>query len=402
MLNLQQARIKQDAIDWWHHSSDPLFQIDGEAGTGKSYLTNEILKEFHLQDHQVLCMAYTGQAAIVMRTKGLINAITCHSGMFEWRQEPVEDPVTRKPVIDKQFGIPIVRDIFAPKHKSAFDDISLIIIDEGWMVPRKFRHFIDRLGIKTLVCGDSGQLPPVQDDPAYLVDGHIHHLDELMRQAESSPIVYLARRARHGFPIEVGLYGNKCLVIYDDELTMDLIAKSNITITGKNKTREYINTRFRNEVLFTDSTFPLFGERMICKKNNHKILVDGIPLANGLTGSVVRPPNVSRYNRKASTYTMDFQPDLLTRPFLDVQCDYRYLQAPFEEKKLLKSSPYSFGEKFDWAYASTTHSAQGSEYMQGIYIEEFLNAQIQNNINYTAITRFKDSLIYVKRRQRYF
>lgn len=400
--NAQQLLTKNSALDWYFNSSEQIFQIDGEAGTGKSWLLNWIIGELGVDVDRILCMAYTGQAAIVMRTKGLVNAITCHSGLFEWQQEVVRDKVTGEPIIDKQFHIPVVKDVFVPKPIEMFQDIDLIVIDEAWMVPRKFRPQIDRLGIKTIVCGDSGQLPPVKDDPGYLVDGHIHHLNELMRQAESSPIVYIARQARQGIDIMPGLYGNRVLVMYDNELNMDLISKANVVITGKNSTREYINNRFRREVLYTDSTTPIFGERMICKKNNHKNVVDGIPLVNGLIGTVVKPPSAATFNRQRSTYQMNFHPDLLSRPFTDLNCDYRYLNASHEEKMMLKNSPYAPGEKFDWAYASTTHSAQGSEYQQGIYIEEFLNAQIQTNINYTAITRFKDAMIYVKRARQYY
>ena len=139
---------------------------------------------------------------------------------------------------------------------------------------------------------------------------------------------------------------------------------------------------------------------MICKKNNWELAVNGISLANGLVGTVVRPPKVSNYDGKC--FTMDFLPDLLNVPFIDVRCDYQFLNAPFKEKQMIKMSKYSVGEKFDYAYASTVHSCQGSEFMNGIYIEESLpNHGIQQNLDYTAITRFRNSLIYVKKRPRY-
>ena len=38
----------------------------------------------------------------------------------------------------------------------------------------------------------------------------------------------------------------------------------------------------------------------------------------------------------------------------------------------------------------------------GIYIEEFLRRDIQRNLLYTGITRFKDRITYVKERRKYF
>ena len=66
------------------------------------------------------------------------------------------------------------------------------------------------------------------------------------------------------------------------------------------------------------------------------------------------------------------------------------------------SNSWIQGEFFEYAYALTTHSAQGSEYNSGIYIEEFLRPDMQNQLIYTGITRFRQNLIYVKRTRRYY
>ena len=55
----------------------------------------------------------------------------------------------------------------------------------------------------------------------------------------------------------------------------------------------------------------------------------------------------------------------------------------------------------EYAYASTVHLSQGSEYKYGTYFEEYMSPTIQNNLNYTAITRFKSSMVYVKRRPKF-
>lgn len=399
ILNPGQQEALNEIVKWYNHSSEQLIQVDGEAGTGKSVLINAVVETLRIRNERLLAMAYTGQAAIVMRTKGLMTAGTCHSKLFDFYEETVKNP-DGTPMINKQFNTPVKRMRFRPKDFTKIP-IDLAIVDEGWMVPYSFRKHILNTGKKILVVGDSGQLPPVDDDPGFFIDGKILHLTELMRQSEQDPIVYLARRARRGLPIEPGLYGNRVLVTYDDEFDNDIIPGADIVICGKNSTREQINQMVRKNYIHTDSPTPIYGERMICKKNNWEIVNDGIALANGLTGTVVRPPKVGNYDGKC--FTMDFLPDLLGVPFLDVKCDYKFLCANHKDKQFIRNSKWSVGEKFDWAYASTTHSAQGSEYQNGIYMEEYIHPSIpQDCINYTAITRFKDSMIYVKHRPKYY
>ena len=55
-----------------------------------------------------------------------------------------------------------------------------------------------------------------------------------------------------------------------------------------------------------------------------------------------------------------------------------------------------------YAYALTTHLSQGGEYPTGIYYEEYLRSDIQNQLNYTGITRFKQYLVYCKKTRKYY
>ena len=397
-LNTQQNIVVDEAVKWFKYSSSTLFQFDGLAGTGKSVVLNEILNRLKLEDHEVLPMAYTGQACTIMRKKGLPLSCTCHSGLFMAVEEIAKDK-NGKAIINKKFNTPIVKWKFVPKdfHNSR---IKLFIIDEAWMVPKRFKSFIDSTGIKVIATGDSGQLPPVGDDPGYLVDGNIYHLTELMRQASNSPIVYLANRARNGLPIDCGKYGNDVFVIFDDELDKNIMLISDIVFCAKNSTRENINNIIRTDILHYNTPYPQFGERVICRKNNWGLEVNGIPLVNGLTGCVISPPDIGRFD--GETIRIDFLPDLLNEPFKDIYINYNYLKATNSERESLKINPYLIGERFEYAYASTVHLSQGSEYDCGIYFEEPFRQDMTNALNYTAITRFKNKLIYVKKRPKYW
>ena len=266
------------------------------------------------------------------------------------------------------------------------------------MTPRKMVKDIESFGIKIIACGDLNQLPPVGDDPGFLVDGNVFVLDKIMRQAEQSGIVYLANRAINGLPIQYGAY-NDAYVIDQDQLTSELLGKADIVLTCRNNTREKFNQFIRQMFIGENPSFPRHGEPLICRKNNWNISSNGINLVNGLRGEVANFPDVTSYKDKM------FYMDLLVNGsvlFKDIDCDYEYFKANYEAKNKLRNSPYSVGNKFELAYAITTHLSQGSQYPSGIFIEEFLNRAIMRNLIYTGITRFSKTLIYVKQRRKYY
>lgn len=398
VLNRDQQIAADAAVNWFYNSSEQTFQIAGPAGTGKSVVISAILERLNLTDDEVLPMAYTGQACTIMRKRGMPKACTTHSGLFIPIKEIIKDEFGHAKM-NKQFNVPIVKWKFIPKDFTG-SGVKLIILDEAWMIPESFKRHIDNTGIKVLATGDPGQLPPVGGNPAYLINGTIYYLNELMRQAENSPIVYLATRARNGLPIETGMYGNDVLVIFDDEIDNNIIARSNVVLCGKNATRDFINKKVRSEILNIHTDYPLFGERIICRKNNWEREVDGIHLVNGLTGTVITPPDIGRFD--GYVMRIDFLPDLLDIPFTNVDINYKYLNGSHQEKEALKQNPYLEGERFEYSYASTVHLSQGSEYDSGAYVEEFLRSDMQNALNYTAITRFKRQMVYVKHRPKYW
>ena len=68
----------------------------------------------------------------------------------------------------------------------------------------------------------------------------------------------------------------------------------------------------------------------------------------------------------------------------------------------MKRDRFTQGELFEFAYALTTHLAQGAEYPAGILIEEFLRPNIQDKLIYTGITRFKNYMVYVMKTKKYY
>ena len=390
ILNNDQFNVLNEYTQFINDPTKQVFQYAGGPGTGKSFLFQYMVERSRIPLNQIAPMAYTGAAAIVMRLNGFSNAKTCHS----WLYNPVDIHMKDKynqVVYDTYYNRPKITTGFEPKR---LDNIFIMFIDEGYMVPLSMKKDILKHGIKIVVSGDQYQLPPIGDEPAFLNDDNIFYLEQIMRQREQSNIIQLAYRIRKGLDVPYGFFGD-CWVIDEDDLTDQMIMKTDVVICGTNKKRDYINKKVRDyKGIYTD--LPSRGEFVICRKNNYRIESDGINLANGLRGVVLNNPDPSGFD--GDTFTMNFKPFMFNGIFDNLRCDYNYFIAPSNMKEKIKKDKYSQGEKFEFAYAITTHLSQGMSVNNAIYIEEYLSPEINDRLNYVGATRSKYGLIYVKRK----
>lgn len=397
ILNDGQKRVVDAGINHILSGSRIPFEFSGEAGTGKSVILKKIQEGSGININKIAPMAYVGQAAIIMRFKGFPNAKTAHSWLYNPEIQEKRDSLNHEVVYNEYLSIPESKLTFVPKE---LKDVDAIFIDEGGTMPYSMKQDIESHNKPIIVAGDLNQLPPIADKPAYLYDASkVHILDEIMRQKSNSGIVYLAHRALNGQPIHHGFYGDS-LVIYEEQLTDNMIRNANILLCGTNNTRERLTKLVREEILGYKGTLPNYGEKVICRQNDFNNCIDGIGLGNGLTGIVASQPDVSDFDGKS--FTINFTPDLFNGTFLNLNLDYEYFIAPFSEKNKLKNKRWSTGYKFDYAYCITTHLSQGGQFPNVIYFEEYMNQDIQNKVNYTAITRATNNLIYIKRKKKFF
>ena len=396
-LNTSQQKVFNDAIDWWRRGTEQTFEISGPPGSGKSFLIDKIVKALKIDSSRIAPMAYTGSAAINMRTKGMYSART----IFSWLYDFIEVPVLNdkgEPILDPVFNKPKFKMRFVPK--SYLPDIDLIIVDEAGMVPEEMRNIIDSMGIPVIAAGDIDQLPPVAGKSGYLTEPwKVHKLTEIMRQANDNTIVQFSQMLIKGIEIPHGKFKN-VTVLYEDEINDNMIAQSDIVICGKNTTRDNINNHIRHDMFgFTNPT-PNLGERLVCRKNNWQIESGGINLTNGLVGNCITMIGPDSFNQKDVTFKMSFKPDIIDSYFKDIDVDLRYMTSDKKGRDALLETNFSKGNKFEFGYAITTHMSQGSEFNRGMYFEEYLNKNINRNLHYVGITRFKQHCIYVKKRPR--
>src|SRR5215210_9157695 len=181
----QDAALKAVA-DWLRRGDQPVFRLFGYAGTGKTTLARHIAEGV---DGEVAFGAYTGKAALVLRTKGCPDASTIHSMIYRSRESDEGGPQ------------------FVLNRQSPVARASLIIIDECSMVDEELGRDLLSFGQPVLVLGDPAQLPPVKGGGFFTEGEPDVMLTEVHRQARDNPIIRLSMVVREGGRLPHGRHG---------------------------------------------------------------------------------------------------------------------------------------------------------------------------------------------------
>src|SRR3954466_1889635 len=158
-------------------NTPPLFRLFGYAGTGKTTLAKHIAENV---DDKVLFAAFTGKAALVMRSKGCHSASTIHSLIYRTLESGAEIP-----------SFELWDDAPASKAK-------LIFIDECSMVDAELGRDLMSFGVPVLLLGDPAQLPPIQGGGFFTHAAPHAMLPEVHRQAQDDPMVRRSMQVREG------------------------------------------------------------------------------------------------------------------------------------------------------------------------------------------------------------
>ena len=158
----------------------PEVRLAGAAGTGKS---TSLSSWTNAWGKPVTFVAPTWRAAGRLSERTGQLATTLHSLVYSGADE---DPDTGELV-------------FRPKEGKQLDCATPIVIDEASMVGigvySAMRHILPP-NSQVFATGDDGQLPPVNEMPAFALDRPHARLDEVHRQADDSGTLGLATEIR--------------------------------------------------------------------------------------------------------------------------------------------------------------------------------------------------------------
>jgi exodeoxyribonuclease-5 len=344
-----------------HDGTPQVFRLFGYAGTGKTTLARHVAE---CAPGKVLFAAFTGKAALVMRSKGCERASTIHSLIYRPRESGEEIPSF---------------DLWeeAPASKAA-----LIVIDECSMVDAELGRDLLSFGVPLLVLGDPAQLPPIQGGGFFTDAEPDAMLTEVHRQARDNPIIRLSMDIREGRNLSPGAY-DETQIVPRSALDRERVMTADQVLVGRNATRRAYNARIRERRGFGDP-LPAAGDKLVCLRNNKRK-----GLFNGSLWSVKECPNARRDILK-----MRLQPDSgFAGRGIKVSVRPECFAGGIESVEWPMRKPF---DEFDYGYVLTVHKAQGSQWDDVVLFDESdCFSETRQRWLYTGVTRAAKRLTLV-------
>lgn len=418
MFSNEQKEALEKIKQWYKSGTSQVFRLTGLAGTGKTYLLSHLEEELNCF---ILYLSYTGKASNNLAVRGLTSK-TIHSVVYRPVKE-MADPsdgliiriieemglkctpeVCKSKLIEAFGSTPSEKVLKFVRRDTASEEVpSLLVIDEASMVSRTIYNDLISLGVKVLLCGDPGQLPPIETDKGWNClanpDSTLHHIH---RQQQNNPIIQAAHsiyawklnEITYNQPIqtESGMVLILTRTFRDNDPNSEdkirhLMMQADQVLCFTNKYRRSANDIMRKMKGF-DSPYPMPGDKLICTRNNWTLVTDSVPLVNGQLGECVSFKIASKKHQGKSydVGVLKFKPD-----YTDEVLTTKISLSAFDNREEPEDLPV---DRFDYGYAITVHKAQGSEWNTVLAVYDS-NITVDNLKEwlYTAITRAKSQVI---------
>jgi len=426
------------------------YLIEGKAGTGKTTVIKEVLKDF--KNRHIIGCALSHKAKNILRKSISSEKINAEyfsvAGMLNM-------------VLDLETGM------FKKSYNSGnkippIQKADIIVVDEASMINEETVEYIfaeKKEKCKVIFLGDIGQLPPIRTlENNYYLNWNIEDLNKLspvfenknkskltvrVRQGEESPILPFAdyfwensqKKSPEEYPVSseyrksiISDKGalifvnksneifNKLLDVYDQSIKTN---KPNLIkfISYRNKTRVLINKFIHKNFFKEDSNQYQKGELIIFKDNYNDIENSTEAQVVDKTEILSDSNNVKYYNLILSIDGFDkFEkiPIILKE---SIELHNEIIKSKFDKAKTylhkigrnkkyyeLLSNAWKEKDKFpyiDLSYAVSSHISQGSTYDICVVHEQDINsvtmikAKQKSQSIYTALTRAKNICIVI-------
>lgn len=409
--------------------------VKGYAGTGKTTLISELVRNLPLINQKFLLLAPTGRAAKVISAYSGRSAFTIHKIIYKLQENQDGRMQFRLQKSYQKQTIFIVDEASMLSDQSSFGEKGLL----GDLLEYVFAE--DK-GNKLILIGDTAQLPPIgQESSSALQQNVLQHkyrlqvkgleLKEVVRQELNSGILFNATRLRNQLLQESPIVkfrsrGFRDFYFMGNGKMEDGLRyayqkyglENTIIICRSNRNAEMYNQFIRRQLFYYENELEA-GDQLMVVKNNYFYMPEDFPtgfLANGDMVSIKRIVDFEeRYGFRFATLELnlvDF-PDLpafeakvildtlINRaPGLDTGDQQKIYQAVlaelYEEEEegaetKIRSHPFLNALQIKFAYAITCHKAQGGQWDavfidHGYFTEDMLNQDFIRWL-YTAITR---------------
>lgn len=445
-LNKKQVLALEKIISFIEDKiSDEIFILKGYAGTGKTYIISNIVKNLWKINKRVVLLAPTGRSAKVLSSYCKKEAYTIHKEIFYTKNNFSGNP---------EFTLKI------NKHKNTIfivDEASMISTNRGEGVGLFSQSLLDNIikyvysgfKCKLLIIGDVAQLPPVKSNISYALDDsylekeynksiNSVELTDVVRQEKESGILSYATSIRN--KIENYLFEDisfnseifsDVVRVEDGEQLMNLIQDSynnygieeTAIIVRSNKRANLYNRSIRDKILNNENIISVGDLLMVVKNNyfwlNNKkdlgfiangdiIKIEEIYNIKNIYGfkfaevkiSMVDYPNISPYETVLildslfiNTPAIDF--NTMNNLYQEILKDFMNVKTKYKRHMGVKNNKFFNALQVKFAYSFTCHKSQGGQW-SSIFLEfPFLPNGMDEDFFrwlYTAITRAKSKL----------
>jgi len=436
------------------NNKNEIFLLKGYAGTGKTYIISNIVKNLWKIKSSVILLAPTGRSAKVISSYCNKEAYTVHKEIFFTKNN---------------FSGNLEFTLKVNKHKN-----TLFVVDEASMISTNrndgiglfTQSLLDNLikyvysGFKCrlLIIGDSAQLPPVKSSISYSLDKDylkkeyekeviVIELTDVVRQEKESGILSYATSIRN--KIENDFFDdisfnfepfNDITQVEDGEHLMNLIQDSynkygleeTAIVVRSNKRANLYNQAVRDKILNNDNLINV-GDLLMVVKNNYYwlknkkdigfiangdiIKIEEIHYIKEIYGfkfaevkiSLVDYPKIDYFETVLilnSLYinspALDF--NTMNNLYQEILKDYMNIKTKYKRHLAVKNNSFFNALQVKYAYSFTCHKSQGGQW-ESIFLEyPYLPDGMDENFFrwlYTAITRAKNKLHLIGFNQQY-
>jgi len=427
---------------------DDLFVLKGYAGTGKTTIISTLVNHLQEANKKYVLLAPTGRAAKVIAGYSAKPAHTIHKRIY-FPKKGSGGAMGFTMQINK-----FKNTVFIVDEASMIGDkpTDSKMYENGSLLDDLISYVYTGTNCKLILVGDTAQLPPVNSDlsPALDIDGlgreyykEVQHieLDEVMRQAETSGILYNATELREILKsafvdtFQFKLKGFKDIIRltdgYDIQDAINM-AYSNYSIEDtafivrSNKRANAYNQQIRTRILDRESELST-GDYLMVVKNNYFWLDEKSEAGFIANGDIIEVLEIFRIEElygfkfaRVKVRLIDYpnQPPLETYLLLDtvtsespsltyeesnrlyqeVMADYEDEPTQFKRFLKIKNNPHFNALQVKFSYAMTCHKSQGGQW-NTVFIEQpYLPEGIDKDYIrwlYTAVTRAKDKLYLI-------
>lgn len=423
-----------ELLKLWVGSAKQLFVLSGYSGTGKSYLTRQFLEWYreNYSNHSVAVLAPSRKACKNLQTilTDLVEVTTISSFLG------------LTPQIDQTTGILTFGTSDNQNCTTSPSDFDLVIVDEYSMPNEATILDLNSQCSKILYLGDMAQLPPIGEDNSIVpsLNATNYQLTDVVRY--SGDLARIAHSWRKDTSINIG-HGSTVtlksiskpipITTTPDESIIELTKIKWITqyykavknsenvqlLTFTNKACDKWNSFVRSEIWESNEPYCI-GDRLIAKSplfrpsgknrletafnNSTEFIVIGDYRFNDLQLFSIwyeyySVPVRSDSGQQTDLFVLTPDSKLRQQAELDRLRNEALATKVNSHRGALWSRWHQLKKTFDdvaFAYAITTHKAQGSTY-DAVYLDlpDISKCRDIERITYTALTRSKQAYTYI-------